>query len=90
MIEHLFHTDPMARGSGRGVTHPVPATPPARQHCWVTGPSTARGPHPGLVVRWQQESDASWKALVVYLVEADDTLVQQWLPADMLIPIARA
>jgi hypothetical protein len=31
---------------------------------------------------------AGWFALVVYLVEPDGALVQQWLPAEMIRPVA--
>ena len=57
--------------------------PPSRRHCWVTGTSESPSPHPGLVLGWDKR-DGGWFAQVVYYVEADGVLVQQWLPADLL------
>jgi hypothetical protein len=82
----MRHTDAMAGGSGRGHEHPIPPTPPSRRHCWVLGGPDAPGPHPGIVVEWQQRHGA-WFALVAYLIEADHVLVQQWLSAEMLTRI---
>lgn len=76
----------MAGGSGRGHIHPIPAVPPSRRHCWVHGGPGAPGPHPGIVVEWQQR-DGAWFALVAYLIEADRVLVQQWLSAELLTRI---
>src|SRR5262245_61797017 len=73
--------DLMAGGSGKGHEHPIPATPPARQHCWVDGPD--RRPHPGLVIAWEKRARA-WFAQVIYLVEDEGVLVQQWLSAELL------
>lgn len=60
-----------------------------RRHCWVAGPEAAPGPHPGVVVRWRRERGA-WSALVVYVVAGGDedghTVVQQWVPAELLSP----
>jgi len=76
----------VAGGSGRGHDHPIPPVPAARRHCWVRGPEG--GLHPGLVVAWEQR-EAGWFAQVVYLVEDDGVLVQQWLAAEMLTPVGR-
>ncbi len=78
----------MAGGAGRGVEHHVPLPPPGRAHVWVTGPPQARGPHPGLLYRWESRPGLGWFALVVYLVQEDDALVQQWVPASRLSPVA--
>lgn len=78
----------MAGGSGRGHEHPVPAVPPARQHCWVTYTADNGGPHPGLVTAWRQR-DSQWWARVTYLVVDADVVVDQWLPAALLTPVAR-
>ncbi len=74
----------MAGGSGRGVEHPLPPTPPARRHCWVTGPDGA--PHAGVIVAWDKH-DGAWWAQVAYVVESDDALVTQWLAAALLRPV---
>lgn len=84
----MFYHGAMAGGSGRGHRHPVPPVPPARQHCWVTRNGSRGGPHPALLVEWQQR-DTRWWARVVFLVEADGLLVEQWLPADRIQPIGR-
>ena len=76
----------MAGGSGRGVEHAIPAPPPARQHCWVAGSEDAPGPHPGLLLAWEQR-DGEWFGHVVYWIEAHKVLVQQWLPANLLTPV---
>lgn len=76
----------MAGGSDRRTDHPIPPVPASRRHCWVTGSPDAPGPHPGLVLAWQQRP-TGWHALVTYMIEADDALVQQWLSADLLTPI---
>lgn len=76
----------MAGGSGRGVEHPIPAMPAPRRHCWVTGTTDAPGPHPGIVLEWQQR-DGQWFALVSYWIEGDRALVQQWLSSELLRPI---
>lgn len=73
----------MAGGSGRGHQHPIPLPPPARAHCWVQGADG--GIHPGLVIAWEKR-DNGWWAQVVYLVQDDAALVQQWLPAELLTP----
>jgi len=81
----------MAGGSGRGHSHPIPPAPaPARprRHCWVTGTVDAPGAHAGIVISWEKREDV-WFALVVYFLEADRVLVQQWLPADVVTPADR-
>ncbi len=80
----------MAGGAGRGVSHPLPPTPPARQHCWVKGVPGARGPHPGLVLEWRRAGDGAWEALVVFVVESQQAAVQQWLPPSSLTPVGRS
>ena len=57
-----------------------------RRHCWVRGSPSAPGPHPGLVIEWQQR-DGVWFALVAYIIEADRVLVEQWLSAELLTGI---
>ncbi len=79
----MRHTSAMAGGSGRGHEHPIPPVPPSRRHCWVRGGQDAPGPHPGIVLEWQQR-DGAWFALVAYVIEADRVLVQQWLSAELL------
>lgn len=79
----------MAGGSGRGVEHHIPPTPPSRRHVWVTGPPSSRGPHAGLITAWERR-DNGWHALVIFHVESDHTTVQQWLPAHLLQPVGRA
>ena len=74
----------MAGGSGRGVEHPIPPTPAARRHCWVTGPDD--GLHAGLVIAWDKR-EGLWWAQVAYVVEADGVLVTQWLSAELLRPV---
>lgn len=59
--------------------------PPSRRHCWVSGPREAPGPHPGIVLAWEQRGEA-WFALVSYYLEDDGVLAQQWLAADLLTP----
>lgn len=54
---------------------------------WVTGPPASRGPYAGLALRWRRCPDRGWLAWTVYYIEADDTLVQQWVPAVMLTPV---
>lgn len=76
----------MAGGSGRGHEHPIPPVPAARQHCWVRGGDGAPGPHPGLVISWEQR-DGHWFAQVVYLIREDGALVQQWLAAELLTKV---
>lgn len=76
----------MGAGSAAAREHPIPPAPPSRRHCWVRGGPGAPGPHPGLIVEWQQR-DGTWFALVDYVIEADQVLVQQWLPADLLTRI---
>jgi len=60
--------------------------PPSRRHCWVSGGPDAPGPHPGIVLEWQQR-DGAWFALVAYVIEADRVLVQQWLSARLLTKV---
>ena len=78
----------MAGGSGRGVEHHVPAPPPARSHVWVQGPPGTHGPVPGLILRWDRGPTGAWRALTVFYLEEQETLVQQWLDAQMLTPVA--
>ena len=73
----------MAGGSGRGHEHLVPVPPPSRRHCWVTGTRDSPGPHSSLVLAWDKR-DGRRFAQVIYYVEADGVVVQQWLPADLL------
>lgn len=56
-----------------------------RRHCWVTGPSSAPGPWPGLVVEWRRDGD-TWLGRVVYVVtdEEPPVLVEAWLSASQL------
>ena len=79
----------MAGGSGRGHQHPIPPVPPARQHCWVKHTAENGGPHPGLVTAWQQR-DGHWWARVTYLVIEADAVVDQWISANQLTPVAAA
>lgn len=59
---------------------------PKAAHCWVTGPSDNPGPHPGLVLAWQQR-DGAWFAQVAWLASVDEpVLVTQWLAADLVRP----
>ena len=73
----------MAGGMGRGKQHPIPLPTPARRHCWVDGPASAPGPHPGLILDWTRRDDGWW-GFVAYVIEDDEALVQQWLPARLL------
>ena len=74
----------MAGGSGRGHQHPIPPVPPARKHCWVRGGPGAPGPHPGLIVSWEQR-EGRWFAQVVYLMAdvmaEDDAFLDKQLAA---------
>jgi hypothetical protein len=79
-------TESMAGGMGRGNQHPIPVPPPARRHCWVSGPASAPGPHPGLIIEWARRDDGWW-GLVTYVIEEDGALVQQWLPARLLTAV---
>jgi hypothetical protein len=56
-----------------------------RRHCWVTGPERQPGPWPGLVLDWQQTEDG-WRAWVVYLLGADEVVVQGWVERSRLAP----
>ena len=60
--------------------------PASRRHTWVTGPREAPGPHPGIVLGWEQR-DGRWFALVSYYLEADGVLAQQWLAAEVVTRI---
>jgi hypothetical protein len=77
----------MAGGASRRLQpHPIPPTPPSRRHCWVDGTREAPGPHPGIVIAWEQR-DGAWFALVSYYLETDGVLAQQWLAAELLTPV---
>ncbi|GAA2503447.1 hypothetical protein GCM10009858_46840 [Terrabacter carboxydivorans] len=82
----MRQTEVMAGGSGRGHEHPLPPVPASGRHVWVRGGPDVPGPHPGIVVEWQQ-SGGAWFALVADLIEADRVLVQQWLSAELLTRI---
>ena len=72
-------------GAARG-----PALPacPAR-HCWVGDAADGHGvKRPGLLVEWRQ-SGAGWEGRVVYaanLRPGEWSLVEEWLPAQLLTP----
>lgn len=55
----------------------------------MTGPADSPGPHPGLVLAWEKRDDVWW-AQVVYLIESDGVLVQQWLRGELLTPVGSA
>lgn len=76
----------MAAGSGRGRA-PIPPVPHSQSQA-LLGPRRLRRarPAPGIVVEWQQR-DGAWFALVAYVIEDEQVLVQQWLPADLLTRI---
>lgn len=50
---------------------------------WVRGPRDAPGPHPGILLGWEQR-DGQWFGLVSYYLEGDGVLAQQWLTAELL------
>ncbi len=56
-----------------------------RRHCWVAGPAEEPGPWPGLVLDWQR-GDGGWRAWVVYLVGAQEQVVQAWVERSRLTP----
>lgn len=77
--------DPPSRGVPLR-DRPVSATEvPRPRHCWVTGPSDAPGPWPGLVLD-RRRGQQGWQGLVIYAVtaESDVTLVQQWVSAELI------
>ncbi|HET9632441.1 hypothetical protein [Terrabacter lapilli] len=78
----------MAGGSGRGHEHRVPPVPPSRRHVWVRGPREAPGPHPGVLLGWEQR-DGQWFALVSYYLEGDGVLAQQWLAAELVTRVGQ-
>jgi len=79
--------DPARWCHGRGIRerarapHPTGATEPP--HYWVRGTREAPGPHPGILLAWEQP-DGQWFALVSYYLEADGVLAQKWLAAELL------
>jgi hypothetical protein len=80
-------------GSGAAPSVPAQSPPAPRQrHCWVKGPAEALGPHPGLLLEWRLVGAGEWRALVAYAVVDGDqvTLVQQWVPAELVRPVERA
>jgi hypothetical protein len=76
----------MAGGSGRGHEHRVPPVPAHPRHCWVTGPADNPGPHPGQAIA-SEKRDGTWYVQVTYYLETDTTLVQQWVPLELVTRI---
>ena len=57
------------------------------RHCWVLGP---QGRRPGLLIGWQRRGagpDAVWFGRVVHVIEGEDVVVEDWLPAHRLEPV---
>ena len=52
----------------------------------VAGPPDAPGPHPGLLLEWRRSPGVGWQARVVWVVEADEVVVQQWVDAALVRP----
>lgn len=71
---------PPARGLGES---PVRTGP---RHAWVAGTPAAPGEHPALVAQWRRAESGQWQALVVWVVEEDGVLLQQWLSEHLLRP----
>jgi hypothetical protein len=94
-LELVFDNGWMVGGMGKARGVPLrdrptmvgdlPVDRPPRRHCWVTGPAEAPGPHPGLVITWERRDD-DWWAYVIWTVVTDRTVVQQWLPAELIRP----
>ena len=60
---------------------------PSRRHCWVLGAPEDPGPHPALLIgRWVRRG-GEWFVKVTWYSEAEDAVVQQWLPAGALRPV---
>lgn len=59
-------------------------SPPPLKHCWVSGPA---GTLPGLLLGWRQGPEG-WQGRVVHAVPepAGWSLVEEWLPAEVLGP----
>ena len=79
------HHDPARPG-------PVLTEPerPGGRHCWVAGPPSSPGPHPGLLLAWRREPQG-WLGRVAYVVVAPDSrpvLIDTWVPAGALRPSA--
>lgn len=68
------------------LAHPYPVVSPAR-HCWVSTPTDAGQPCPGLLLRWQRGEDRGWVAEVVYMAQlrpGEWAVVIEWLDADQV------
>ncbi len=75
----------MAGGSGRGHDHPIPATPAGRRHVWVRSVDDTRV-HAGILIDWRKDAEG-WRAEVAYVLDEEQVLVQQWLPASLVQPV---
>jgi len=69
-----------AAGSGPGGV----AMAASRRHCWALGPPEDLGPHPALLTGGWVRRDAQWWAKVTWYSDAEDAVVQQWLPSTSL------
>lgn len=76
---------------------PVPAAPdpplteperPGGRHCWVAGPPSSPGPHPGLLLAWRRERQGWWGRVAYVVLDPDSrpVLIDTWVPADTLRP----
>ncbi|MGZ4472288.1 MAG: hypothetical protein ACXVXM_10025 [Nocardioidaceae bacterium] len=65
----------------------APAPPvPAIKHCWVTD---RHGRLPGLLLEWgRRESGFHGRVLHAVLEDGEWVVVEEWLPAELLAPIA--
>lgn len=61
--------------------------PVALRHCWVVGPE---GALPGLLLGWERRASGWWGRAVhpVPAADAGWAVVEEWLPADRLRPVA--
>lgn len=84
------------RGWTGGLPRPEPARaaaaaqPPGARHCWVSDPPGHPGTWPGLLAEWRR-GPQGWQGRVVYAVAEGDRvhLVEEWLPAAVLLPVGR-
>lgn len=74
---------------GHAADEPAPGVlrlPPGRRHCWALGPPDDPGPHPALLTSDWVRQGRDWVVKVSRYSEADDAMVQQWLPSTALRP----
>lgn len=78
---------PAAPDSGRA-SDAVEGACPAR-HCWVSVPLDGPQARPGLLLEWRQGERGRWEGRVIYVAQLRAgrwSLVEEWVPAELLTP----